>query len=378
MFAGRISIRESTIRLLVALVLMVCMELCFTLYVSDAMSDTFNEIGHLLKICAFYLIYKAIAVTALRDPIDLLFRELTVSEKRLREAQALARLGRWEKDLHTGSVDVDAGDIQHSFPLQSRPSRHSEAMLKPLEPQDRQRLRDLLSRAATWGTPFELLLRIDAPAGEARFGQMRGEALRDESGRVTCLHGTLQDVTVQQLLIEGLKDRTIQLQQRSNELLAARDAAEAANKAKSVFLANMSHELRTPLNAILGFSSLMLREPGIAASQREDLDIINRSGEHLLTLINEVLEMATIEAGYLQLEIAPFDLERVVHGVADTMRVRAAGERLATAAQAVPFISALHQGRRGAAAPDPGQPYRQCGEIHGRRQRDHPAAHAAG
>ncbi len=314
-------------QILVALVLMVCMELCFTLYVSDAMSDTFNEIGHLLKICAFYLIYKAIAVTALRDPMDLLFRELTVSEKRLREAQTLARLGRWEKDLHTGAWTWTP-EI-YSILSVAEPSEPSlEAMLKPLEPQDRQRLRDLLFRAATWGAPFELLLRIDTPAGEARFGQMRGEALRDESGRVTCLHGTLQDVTVQQLLIEGLKDRTIQLQQRSNELLAARDAAEAANKAKSVFLANMSHELRTPLNAILGFSSLMLREPGIAASQREDLDIINRSGEHLLTLINEVLEMATIEAGYLQLEIAPFDLERVVHGVADTMRVLAAEKGL--------------------------------------------------
>src|SRR5208337_3982240 len=97
--------------------------------------------------------------------------------------------------------------------------------------------------------------------------------------------------------IEGLKHRTAQLRERTAELLLARDAAEAANKAKSVFLANMSHELRTPLNAILGFSSLMRREPDVSPSQQETLDIINRSGEYLLALINDVLEMAKIEAG---------------------------------------------------------------------------------
>ena len=247
-------------QIMTALVLMVCMELCFTLYVSDAMSDAFNEIGHLLKICAFYLIFQAIVVTALRDPMRLLFRELTVSEKRLREAQALARLGRWEKDLRTGAWTWTP-EMYSILSVAATSGPSLDAMLKPLEPQDRQRLRDCFPGRPLGAPRLNSCFASMRQAGEARFGQMRGEALRDESGRVTCLHGTLQDVTVQQLLIEGLKDRTMQLQQRSNELLAARDAAEAANKAKSVFLANMSHELRTPLNAILGFSSMMLREP---------------------------------------------------------------------------------------------------------------------
>ena len=90
-----------------------------------------------------------------------------------------------------------------------------------------------------------------------------------------------------------------------------------------MFLANISHELRTPLNAILGFSSLMRREPDVSPSQQERLDIINRSGEYLLTLINDVLEMAKIEAGRLQLESAPFDLGAMVRDVADMMRLRA-------------------------------------------------------
>ncbi len=114
-----------------------------------------------------------------------------------------------------------------------------------------------------------------------------------------------------------------EVQLRTANLVLARNAAEAANKAKSVFLSSMSHELRTPLNAVLGFSSMMRKDPLLQAEQRENLDIINRSGEHLLTLINDVLEMAKIEAGRVQVESAPFDLGSLVRDVTDMMHVRA-------------------------------------------------------
>ncbi len=111
--------------------------------------------------------------------------------------------------------------------------------------------------------------------------------------------------------------------QRTDELRLARDAAETANKAKSAFLATMSHELRTPLNAILGFSQMLRQESDLSTTQREDLEIINHSGEHLLKLINDVLEIAKIEAGKMQLEISAFDLHGLVRDVTDMMRARA-------------------------------------------------------
>ncbi len=112
------------------------------------------------------------------------------------------------------------------------------------------------------------------------------------------------------------------IQQRTAELMLARDAAEAANRAKSVFLANMSHELRTPLNAILGFSRMLSDDTRLANEQRASLDIINRSGEHLLRLINDVLEMAKIEAGRLQLASASFDLGDLVRDLMELMQMR--------------------------------------------------------
>lgn len=107
------------------------------------------------------------------------------------------------------------------------------------------------------------------------------------------------------------------------ELQKAREDAEAANKAKSIFLANMSHELRTPLNAILGFSNMIRKDEQFPESQLRNLEIINRSGEHLLTLINDVLEMAKIEAGRIQLEETHFDLGSMIRDVTDMMSVRA-------------------------------------------------------
>ena len=112
-----------------------------------------------------------------------------------------------------------------------------------------------------------------------------------------------------------------QVAQRTHELEFAKNAAEEANRAKTIFLASMSHELRTPLNAILGFSHL-LGDTRLSEKQRRDLEVINGSGEHLLNLINDVLDMAKIDAGRIVIENAPVDLRDLISGVADLMRFR--------------------------------------------------------
>lgn len=117
-------------------------------------------------------------------------------------------------------------------------------------------------------------------------------------------------------MISGLVDAMLRAKMRA---IKALEQAEAANRAKSLFLSTISHELRTPLNAILGFSALMRNDPALTVGQRENLDIINRSGEHLLSLINDVLDMAKIEAGLVALKVEPFDLGALVHDITDML-----------------------------------------------------------
>jgi len=118
------------------------------------------------------------------------------------------------------------------------------------------------------------------------------------------------------------------VEQRTAELQQAKDRSEAANRAKSEFLANMSHELRTPLNAILGFSQLMNRETSLTKQQKENIGIINRSGEHLLSLINDVLDLAKIESGKMTLYPKDFDLYTLLEVIEEMLALRAESKGL--------------------------------------------------
>ena len=159
------------------------------------------------------------------------------------------------------------------------------------------------------------------------------QALRDDRGRIVRFISIFSDITERkrneaelQKYREGLEDLVCQ---RTEELTVARDAAEAANRSKSVFLANMSHELRTPLNAVIGFSQLMDKDPALTATQRRNLEIIGNSGEHLLTLINDVLELSKIESGKTELALEETSLPEVLQQVVGMMRVRAEQSGLA-------------------------------------------------
>ncbi|NER02174.1 MAG: response regulator [Okeania sp. SIO3C4] len=121
-------------------------------------------------------------------------------------------------------------------------------------------------------------------------------------------------------LVEDLEKR---VQERTSELEFAKEKAEVANQAKSAFIANMSHELRSPLNAILGFAEIMTRSQTLPKEHLENVSIISRSGEHLLNLINNVLDLSKIEAGRITLNHKNFDLYRLLNDIEDMLHLKA-------------------------------------------------------
>jgi signal transduction histidine kinase/CheY-like chemotaxis protein len=141
--------------------------------------------------------------------------------------------------------------------------------------------------------------------------------------RIRSVEGQRRKLEVQ------VAERTSELRTAMVELEHSKDAAEAANRAKSTFLANMSHEFRTPLNAILGFTQIMTRDRRLPPDHRQDIQIIHRSGEHLLGLINDVLDMSKIEAGRMRLNQRGFDLTRLLTGLEEMFALRAGQKDLA-------------------------------------------------
>jgi signal transduction histidine kinase len=117
-------------------------------------------------------------------------------------------------------------------------------------------------------------------------------------------------------------DNHLKLKRLQNQLQQARDTAERANQAKSVFLANMSHEIRTPMNAILGYAQIVAGDPDLPAKHRQAIQVIETSGNHLLALINDVLDLSKIEAGREELHLADFDLRELVQALAAMFALR--------------------------------------------------------
>lgn len=132
--------------------------------------------------------------------------------------------------------------------------------------------------------------------------------------------------------------RTQELEASREQLVIARDAADAANRAKSTFLAHMSHELRTPLNGILGYAQVLARDPAQPPPARERLRVIIQSGEHLLALINDVLDLARVEAGQLQLRVNDFSPAHMARGVAEMVRARCEERGLALDVRLAPGL----------------------------------------
>ncbi|PSB36840.1 histidine kinase [filamentous cyanobacterium Phorm 46] len=184
---------------------------------------------------------------------------------------------------------------------------------------------------------FEIKANLVLPLlqGEKLWGLLIAHHCRSQrhwnSSEIESLKQIFVQLTIaiqQSTLFEQAKTEIAERKLAETALQKAVVAADTANRAKSEFLSSMSHELRTPLNAILGFSQVMVRDSSLNNQHQQHLEIINRAGEHLLSLINDILEMSKIEAGRSQLNESSFNLMRLLKTLEEMFRLKAKSKKL--------------------------------------------------
>ncbi|NRR28954.1 response regulator [Oxalobacteraceae bacterium] len=229
---------------------------------------------------------------------------------------------------HLGQLDElnDAGMIL--LGLQTREQmRQTNIFGLYLDPIARRRWQEGLTSGAGLSRRAEVLMKR-ADNGRALYVNVVARGVYDpDTGQITFIEGSIEDITDRKNAEEELRRHREQLEhtiaERTSALQVALTRAEAANRAKSVFLSNMSHELRTPLNSVIGFSQLLAGEEAITPQQRDKLGMINRSGHHLLVLINDILELSKIETGRVELQLMPVDLSSLLDAALEMVQLRA-------------------------------------------------------
>ena len=244
-------------------------------------------------------------------------------------------VGTWEWNIQTGEVVFNARWAEIiGYTLEELTPLSIETWIRLAHPEDLQRSNVRLQAHFSGTIPYyECEARMRHKQGHWIWVLDRGKvAVRTETGEPLLMSGTHQDITERKQAEAELQRHRLHLEElvesRTAELDRARVVAEAANRAKTVFLANMSHELRTPLNAILGFSQILERDARLTPEQQAGLATIQRSGWHLLALINGVLEISRIEAGRVTRRDEPFVLQEMLGGVREMVRLRAESKGL--------------------------------------------------
>lgn len=240
---------------------------------------------------------------------------LLESEQRLRMALTAARMGAWDYDFRTQKMywSDEVFEILGS----ARRELSMEFFLSLVPEEDRHIPVEEMNRAVNTRSPFLAEFRI-AAGGRILWVEDRGIVNFAADGSPTRAVGLVSDITQRKHAEQELEQHRHHLQQlveeRTQQLEQAKEAAEAANVCKSNFLANMSHEIRTPLNAISGMGHLIRRE-SLSARQSDQLNKLEQASEHLLSIIDAILELSKIEAGKFVLEESPVDIRAMVNTV---------------------------------------------------------------
>jgi len=214
-----------------------------------------------------------------------------------------------------------------------------------LHPDDASRALQTIHAHVESKTPLDIEFRMRTAQGRWRWFSARAQAIAGPDGRAVRMAGSLTDITDRKNAEDELQRyahkveesrsrieaQAVAMTEQAAELEVARRRAEQASQTKSEFLANMSHEIRTPIAAILGFTDLMLMEDGIGnnpAERDNALETIKRNGEHLLEIINDILDVSKIEASCLTIEHIRFSPAKIVTDVMMLMKVRAEAKKL--------------------------------------------------
>ena len=220
------------------------------------------------------------------------------TEQRLNLALELSSMHVWELDYAQRKL-FTAGAEDSFF---ERPQIYEDLykdIFVTIDPRDREAVREAWRAHIEEGEPYRPQYRIARSDGQEIWGEGVVSFHTDENGRPLRLVGALQNITERKKVEQAL--------------IAAKEEAESATKAKSAFLATMSHEIRTPLNGVLGMAQAMESDP-LSARQRERLSVIRQSGETLLAILNDVLDLSKIEAGKLDLDETEFDIQELARG----------------------------------------------------------------